>query len=184
MLEICLATIGVCVFRALTLVGALFIFGGMILEIFRVSFIGHREIHKATDVFKKLDEVVAQLIRGKEYVDFYVGRNGDFDTFSASAVKRAQKQIRKDNNSLVLVLPYASKDQQYYEKYYDDICMPISSNTHYKSAITKRNQWMVDNSDLVIAYVEKQSGGAYAALKYAQKRGIAVRNIALEKDDM
>ncbi len=46
-------------------------------------------------------------MRRKEYVEFYVGRNGDFDTMVASAVKRCQKRYGKENSSLILVIPYA-----------------------------------------------------------------------------
>jgi len=80
------------------------------------------------------------------------------------------------------VLPYRVKDIEYYEKYYDDIIFPLDTNTHPKSAITKRNQWMIDNSDLIISYVEpNRKGGALAALKYAQKQGKEIINLAVEK---
>ena len=40
-------------------------------------------------------------------------------------------------------------------------------NTYPKSAITLRNRWMVEKSDVVICYLERERGGAYAAMKYA-----------------
>ncbi len=39
---------------------------------------------------------------------------------------------------------------------------------HPKSAITLKNRWMIEQSDLVIVYVERDKGGAYAAMKYAE----------------
>jgi hypothetical protein len=39
---------------------------------------------------------------------------------------------------------------------------------HPKRKITERNKWLVDNADLVIAFVEDgKTGGALATLNYA-----------------
>lgn len=41
----------------------------------------------------------------------------------------------------------------------------------------KRNEWMVDNADRVLAYWSgKKSGGTYACINYAEKVGKKVRN--------
>lgn len=42
----------------------------------------------------------------------------------------------------------------------------------------KRNEWMVDNADAVLAYWSgKERGGTYACIKYARKVGKQIRNI-------
>lgn len=41
-------------------------------------------------------------------------------------------------------------------------------------AIPARNRWMVDRSDMVIGYVIRQTGGAYAAVQYARTQGKVV----------
>ena len=76
------------------------------------------------------------------------------------------------------MLPYAVKNMKYFEKYYDDIMLPIHQRTYYKAAITKRNEWMAENCELVISCVQKDSGGAYQAIKYAEERGVHVLNIS------
>ncbi len=76
------------------------------LVIFTVSFFGHRQIDEARQVVEQLDELVRRFIREKEYVDFLVGRNGEFDQYAASAVRLAKKDIDDANSSLILVLPY------------------------------------------------------------------------------
>ncbi len=53
------------------------------MEIYRVSFIGHREVDDFSFVEEQVYDTVADLIRTKEYVEFYVGRNGEFDTLVA-----------------------------------------------------------------------------------------------------
>ena len=115
----------------------------------------------------------------KPYVSFLIGRNGEFDEDAASVIKHAQKELGKENNDITLVLPYAVARLAYYEKYYDNIVIPERLyGVHPKSAITLKNRWMVDMSDLVIAYVERTNGGAYEALKYAEKRNKKIINIA------
>jgi len=154
----------------------------MLGEIYRVSFIGHRRVDDFYFVENQLDNIVGELMRTKEYVEFYVGRNGDFDTMVASSIKRCQKRFGKENNSLILVLPYPVADMEYLEKFYDEIWIPDELyGVHHKAVITKRNRWLVDSADLLIAYVIRDTGGASTCLKYAQTNAIKVINIALLK---
>ncbi len=118
----------------------------------------------------------------KDYVEFYVGRNGDFDIIVASVIKRVQKKYGNHNSSLILVLPYHERDEKDFEKYYDEVWLPIGTDTHFKAAITKRNEWMIENSDLLIAYVERESGGAYTAMKYASRIGKEIVNLAKNRE--
>ena len=151
------------------------------MKIYRVSFIGHRQIIGQPHLQDRLEATVRDLLRNNEYVEFYMGRNGDFDLLAASAVKAAQKALDYKNSTLALVLPYSVKDVEYHEKYYDEICLPLDPKIHPKSAITKRNQWLVDNSDLLIAYVEPdRNGGAQATLNYAKKQGVKIVNLFSE----
>ena len=67
---------------------------------------------------------------------------------------------------------------EYYDKYYDSIIIPdCLYRAHPKAAITLKNRWMVENSDLVITYVKRNKGGAYEAMQYAEKKGKRVINI-------
>ena len=50
----------------------------------------------------------------------------------------------------------------------------VLAGVHPKSAITKRNRWMAENSDFVVTYVYRDFGGAYDAKKYALKLGKTV----------
>jgi len=64
------------------------------------------------------------------------------------------------------------------EKYYDEVWYPSELyDVHYKLAITKRNEWFVKNSDLPVAYVEREQGGAYKCLKLAEKEKIEIIRI-------
>ena len=142
------------------------------MKIYRVAFVGHRRIYNIREIEEKLVPILKELILTKKYVEFYIGRNGDFDEFVASVIKRVQKQLDRDNNVMILTLPYTVKDIEYYENYYDEIVIPDAiGKVHPKAAITLRNRWMAENCDLVICYIEREEGGAYAAVNYAKKQG-------------
>ena len=150
----------------------------MMDQIYHVSFIGNRQVEHFIEVEEQLTKIVKDLIRSKEFVEFYIGRNGDFDILAASVIKRAQENYGKSNNSLILVIPYPIADLEYMEKYYDEIWYPDELHgVHYKSAITKRNEWFVEHSDLLIAYVTKDHGGAYDCMKKAQQKNVTVAQI-------
>lgn len=155
------------------------------LEIFTVAFFGHRYIDNPLKVEESLEEQIRKLINEKEYVDFVVGRNGEFDQCASSSVLRVRKNYRDDNSSLVLMLPYPTAEyvnnQNYFEDYYSDIEISYAaSKAHSKSAIQIRNREMVDRADLVICYIEHKEGGAYKTVQYALMMGKTVINLTTQ----
>lgn len=152
------------------------------MNIYTVTFIGHRYIDRFSFVEDKVEELIQKLIGSKEYVDFLVGRNGDFDQIASSSVLRVKKRVFDANSSLIWVMPYDSAEYrnnvESFEEYYDEIKLcPKSASSHFKSAIQKHNRYMVDRADLLICYVENEKGGAYQTLQYALKAGKKVINI-------
>jgi len=148
------------------------------MNIFTVSLFGHREIDDVRRLDDGLVPMLQELIQTKSYVAFLVGRNGAFDEYAASVIKGIQKKIGKENNEMTLVLPYTVANFEYYKEYYDSVFIPEGVyGAHHKAAITLKNRWMVEQSDLVIVYVERQRGGAYAAMKYAEKLNKKVVNL-------
>ena len=153
------------------------------MEIYTVSLFGHRDIDDLRDVENRLMPIVSGLKKNKSYVAFLIGRNGEFDEYGASVIKRAQKENGKENNDMTLVLPYRVADVEYYEKYYDSIIIPEDVHgVHYKAAITMKNRWMVEMSDLVIVYVKREYGGAFKAMEYAELLGKSVINLCALSD--
>ena len=41
---------------------------------------------------------------------------------------------------------------------------------------------MVDRSDLVVFFVERETGGAYQTMRYAEKNGKTIINLAYEQE--
>lgn len=146
---------------------------------YRVALFGHRDLTAHRDVEERLSAVLEQLFLRQERIEILIGRNGEFDIFAASVVKRFCKH---ENVEMTLVLPYTHKDIMYFAEYYDSVQIPLCvEGVHPKGAITKRNQWMVENCDLVICYIERESGGAYRASKEAERLGKTVINLATTK---
>ena len=77
-----------------------------------VAFFGHRDITPYREVEEALYGIVEKMIREEEYVEFLVGRNGDFDQMTASVIRRAKKKLESPNNALILVLPYMTAEYE------------------------------------------------------------------------
>jgi len=153
------------------------------MNMYRVSFFGHRRIENLSAIADKLDDIISDLLRTKEYVEFFVGRYGEFDQSAASAIRRMRNSIGHDNSSMILVLPYMTAEfannEKYFYDYYDEVeICPESANAHFKAAIGIRNKAVAERSDLVICYTTRKSGGAYQAVKYAKSLNKDIINIA------
>jgi hypothetical protein len=149
------------------------------MNVYRVCLFGHRDFsgHKILDI--KLFELLKRIICEKNYVEIYIGRNGEFDIYAASVIKKVQKAFGNSDNAINCVLPYRVKDIEYYEKYYDSVIIPkYIESVHPKRVIIKRNEWMIDICELVICCVERKYGGAYCAMKYAQSLNKEIINLA------
>lgn len=76
------------------------------MDTYTVAFFGHRELSDALAVEERLKPLLRDLICNKEYVEFLVVRDGEFEQLAASAVREAAGKHGCGNTSLVLVLPY------------------------------------------------------------------------------
>lgn len=135
------------------------------------SAFGHRELYenKGDALFVSVFEAYKQ---GCRY--YYTGYMGDFDRQFAYAVKRLKSEYA--DVKLIIVKPYFSNTintmKKEYESLFDDILIPNEiKGTFYKTAITMRNRWIIDHSDIIIFFLKRDYGGAYNALKYAKKAG-------------
>ena len=109
---------------------------------------------------------------------FLNGGQGAFDRTCAQAVcfvKQKHPEIKS-----ILVIPYYNF-RIFDESLFDEIITPDTSNsvsyTGYKTAIPKRNKYMVDNASTAICYVTHISGGAYKTYQLAEKKKLYIINI-------
>ncbi len=102
-----------------------------------------------------MEALVHALLLEKEYVEFLVGRDGDFDQIVSSAVKRQQRLVRDDNSSLIWILPYPTSElrnnMENFEAYYDEIeICGSAASSHPKGAFQIRNRQMVKRSRCIL----------------------------------
>lgn len=130
-----------------------------------VCFCGHREVYRREWVSAGLDKAIALLI-SEGASKFLLGGYGSFDALAARAVYRA----KKDNPGLesILVIPYP--DRKYDADLYDRTLYPALEHVPRRYAISKRNEYMVDVSDVILAYVTHDWGGAAQTLDYARRK--------------
>jgi len=153
-----------------------------VLNTFTVSFFGHRMIDNALEIENRLEQLVQTLLREQEYIEFLVGRDGEFDQIVSSIIRRCKRTIRDDNSAHVWVLPYPTADfrdnEDAYREYYDEIeICSTSAGGHFKGAYQTRNREMVDRSNLAVFCIQHESGGAWQTMKYAKKQGISCINL-------
>ena len=154
-------------------------------DTYTVTFTGHRYIDNILQVEMRLEQIIRELIQDHEYVEFLVGRDGEFDQIVSSTVIRMKKRSGDNNCALVWVMPYINAEyennNESFDNYYDEIeICEESSCAHFKWAIQTRNRHMVDRASLLICFVDHESGGAYQTLKYAKKQRKSIINLAEE----
>lgn len=146
-----------------------------------ISFTGHSRIPFGNQVKAAIIEQLRHVLKKNEPTVCYLGGYGDFDLICASACR--ELKIEYDRIELVYVSPYMTQSEQAKIKslldmgLYDASVYPPLESVPPKFAISKRNEWMMTNADVVIAYVNHSSGGAYRSLKVAKAKGKIIVNL-------
>ena len=130
-----------------------------------IAFCSHKDISNLSTVRAAVNELLRGLVaEGADY--FLLGGYGGFDSLAAHTVY----DLKRDNPQIhsTLVIPYLNRD--YDTKLYDDSTYPPLEGVPLKFAISKRTERMVDQADIVVAYVKHSWGGAAATLRYAETK--------------
>ena len=137
------------------------------------TFFGHRHIYLTDAEQQKLTFILTELIQIHHVKTFWIGGMGHFD----SACQKTLTQLKNDFPDIQICLalayiPTNQEDYKYKERFYDKIFCPEGiENGPKRFAITRRNRWLVLNSDYVICYINHSYGGAYQAMKTARANG-------------
>ncbi len=144
-------------------------------------FAGHNDILYDEELKVRVYNECERLIVQSNVRVFFAGNYGGFDKLAAVSVKKLKKKYF--DIELNLILPYITQEinsyrEMYYKNYDNIIIADIPEDTPVKYRIIKCNQYMVDMSDYMIAYVNYPFGGAVKTLNYANKaKNIEVINI-------
>ena len=136
-----------------------------------ITFCGHSNCLFNEDVKEQLKNILLDEIIKNPTCKFYLGGYGDFDGLCL----RILKDLKTDfpEIELIFITPYLEKNYSKLELakyYYDDVIFHPIESVPRKFAISKRNEWMVNKANLVIAYVKYSWGGAARTLEYAKRK--------------
>ena len=145
-------------------------------------FAGHANIYSQDKIKEKLKKEIINLIENYGVTEFYNGGKGDFDWLCAQCVDKLRKDYPFIKSYLILAYMPKEKDKNEYDDsalaLFDSTLYPSIEKTPRRFAIVKRNQWMINNADFLIAYIDHSWGGAYKTFEYAKrKKHILVINI-------
>ncbi|MEE1321842.1 MAG: hypothetical protein UHM85_09990 [Acutalibacteraceae bacterium] len=131
-----------------------------------VTFFGHKDTPK--EIEPSLRATLVDLIENHGATDFYVGSNGNFDTM----VRRQLEELSKVYPiTYSVVLAYLPTKKSEYDDYSNTILPEGIETTPKRFAISYRNKWMVEQSDIVVTYVTHTYGGAWRFKALAYKQG-------------
>ena len=144
-----------------------------------ITFCGHSNYSFDDTVKEKLRDLLLQNIRKNPTCKFYLGGYGNFDSLCLTILK----EIKADfpDIELLFITPYLNKEYSKLETaklYYDGIIYPPLENVLPRFCISRRNEWMVDEANLVIAFVKYSWGGAAKTLEYAKRKKVKSFNLA------
>ncbi len=149
--------------------------------LYTIALFGHRDFVEHHVLKEPLRHLLYRYANSCTYLELLVGRNEEFDTF-ASSVIRSVKREAPEKIFLHLALPYMTAEyrdnEESFHNFYDEIeILPMQVKVHPKTAITKRNECMIDRADVIILYLEYETGGVYHAFQYAKKKGKHIINL-------
>ena len=133
-------------------------------------FFGHREVtHNIKD---KLIAIIEKLITEDGVTEFYVGHQGQFDNMVYSVLKELKAKYPQIRYTVVLAY---MPDEYIKDVYGNDTLFPDGlENTPKKFAISKRNDWMIQQSGFAVCYVYKITGGAAKFREKAIKKELQI----------
>lgn len=151
-----------------------------------VCFTGHRSF--SVNVASALEPVLRASVLEAYLLgfrNFYCGAALGFDLLAGFTVLSLRESC--PDLHLTLVIPcadqsrfWSSADKQRWESLIvgaDEVI--IKSPSYYAGCMQVRNRFMVDHSHLCICFLSSFRGGTFSTVRYAQKKGLPILNLAL-----
>ena len=149
-----------------------------------ITFLGHSSLYIDKALYEKVEMTIRENIDTEEELLFLCGGYGDFDNMCAKICRCIKKE--KPYCHIAYVTPYITESEQKKIrhlldfKFYDSVIYPPLENVPPRFAISKRNEWMINESNIIVAYVKYTYGGAYKSFKYAERKKKRIINLAKE----
>ena len=135
-----------------------------------VTFFGHSDA--PLTLRPLLRRVIEKLIIEDKADRFLVGNHGAFDSMTKHTLTALQ--VDYSHIDYAVVLAYLPTDNYDSPTIYPEGLEKVP----HRFAICKRNEWMIEQSDIVVTYVTRGFGGAARFKQQAERIGKRVINLA------
>ena len=128
------------------------------------TFFGHRDApYSLADELRK---TIIELLETGNVDVFYIGNSGNFDKLVSSVLSELSSEYSFFCRVVLAYLPEHENDYNFETIYPEGL-----ENVPKRFAISYRNNWMIEQSDIVVTYVKRNYGGAYQFKVIAEKKG-------------
>lgn len=134
------------------------------------TFFGHRDVPDSLAV--ELRKTLIELLETGNVDVFYIGNSGNFDILASRILSELSYEYSFTCRIVLAYLPEHEIDYNF-----ETILPEGIENVPKRFAISYRNQWMIEQSDIVVTYVKRNYGGAYQFKVIAEKKGKKVIEI-------
>ncbi len=136
------------------------------------TFFGHRDA--PAEVKPKIRETILSLVQ-RGVTHFYVGNQGAFDRMVLGELETIAKEYPIQYDVVLAYFP--TQDMTTVQTILPDGIEQV----HPRFAISWRNDWMIEKSEIVVAYVYRNYGGATRYTEKARRKGKEIINLYEEK---
>ena len=139
------------------------------------AFTGHRNFDYYNEI-RSLERAVESAIIYDDVDTFYNGMARGFDLAAAQTVIQLKRRYKI---KLIACVPFYGQKETlnaFDRKIYEEVLehcneIIVLSQDYYPGCMYKRNRYMVNNCDMVIAYYRGKRGGTQYTVKYAEEQG-------------
>ena len=140
------------------------------------SFFGHKDAPES--LYPKIRTIIEHLIVQHNVDGFMVGNQGRFDTL----VLKALRELKPNHphicyNVVLAYMPSYIQEDMLYDP--AETFLPEGiENVPRRFAISWRNRWMVQKSDVIVCYITHSWGGAAQFVEYAKRQKKTIINLS------
>lgn len=140
-------------------------------------FFGHKDAPPS--IYDTLEEAIEKIIAEDNVTEFLVGNQGQFDGMVLKALRRIKEKYPHVSYNIVLAYMPAEKEECNPYEFGETMLPEGIENVHPRYAISKRNDWMVNESDIVLCYIKHSWGGASKYVEKAKHKGRIIINLGI-----
>lgn len=156
----------------------------------KMCIIGHRYIEKSDSLIENIRNVFEKSILDNNVSVFLFGSKSAFDDLCYDIVSELKEQYPNIQRHYYMHydIELSEKTKQSYLKFYEKVIIPENVRNSGKTAYIKRNQAMINESDICFFYYKEnyvaindskrgRRSGTKLAFKYAQRKNKKIINI-------